>query len=414
MWAILFEEFWGDLKAQKTRAFLTMFAITWGTIAIVLLLAFGEGLGDAFMRGTVNAGNHILMIYGGETGMTYEGLPKGRRIRLDESDLALLKETIPGIDFASASYAKWGSTFAYGSVKSTTYMEGVQPQFEMLRSMYPDSGGRFIDQQDVALKRRVLFLGDSMAFRLFKGANPIGKTVTVDRVPFTVIGVMEDKLQFDNNNGPDADRAIIPASTFASMYGQHYVDHLIVRPRDVALAPRVKREVYETLGRRHKFDARDVRALGIWDFVEETKMISGISTGIQVFLTVVGGFTLLIAGVGVANIMYVVVRERTREIGVKLAVGARRKHIMSQFVFEALLLCLTGGAIGLAISGTVVGLVRMVPQSTMTLQILANPILSWPVAFTAVGILTVIGLAAGYLPARRAAAVDPVESLRYE
>jgi putative ABC transport system permease protein len=152
----------------------------------------------------------------------------------------------------------------------------------------------------------------------------------------------------------------------------------------------------------------------MWDFVEDAKMVNAIGLGIQIFLGLVGGFTLLVAGVGVANIMYVVVRERTHEIGVKLAVGARRPHIMSQFIFEAMLLALVGGAIGLAFSGLVVTAMNAIPSDNEAMAYIANPVLSWPIAFICVSILVTIGLVAGVLPARRAASVDPVESLRYE
>jgi putative ABC transport system permease protein len=414
MWKILIGEFIGDLKTQKTRAFLTMFAVTWGTIAVVLLLSFGEGMRDAFLRGTMNAGNNALIVYGGQTTLPYKGLAKGRRIRLTEDDLALLERTLPNVDIASASYGRWGTTLSRGDLKTTTFMEGVHPTFQQLRSMYPVSGGRFLNARDIDQKRRVLFLGDEIAERLFGAAQPVGETVSLDGLPFTVVGVMQPKLQMSSNNGPDADRAVIPASTFATVYGNRYVNQIIVRPRDVTRADVTERRIYEILGTRHQFDPEDERALAIWNFIEEAKLTRNIGLGIQVFLGLVGGFTLLVAGVGVANIMYVVVRERTREIGIKLAVGARRRHIMGQFIFESLLIALTGGAIGLAFSAIVVFAVGKLPKTNMGLEILADPQLSWPIAVLCVGILTTIGLLAGLLPARKAAAVDPVESLRDE
>ena len=414
MWRILFEEFLGDLKAQKTRAVLTTLAVTWGTIAIVVLLSFGGGLHDSFMRGTVNAGDRMFMIYGGETSMQYEGLPKGRQIRLDENDLHLLQRTLENVEIASASYGRWGTTFSYGDQKTTTYMEGVHPAFERLRSMYPRAGGRFLNRPDIDQKRRVIFFGNEIAEQLFGDEDPVGKQVEVDGLPFTVVGVMQEKLQMGSNNGPDADRAIIPASTFATIFGHRYVNQILVRPRDITRAEAVKQQIYEVLGRRHKFDSSDERALAMWDFVEEAKLVNQIGLGIQIFLGIVGAFTLLVAGVGVANIMYVVVKERTREIGIKLAVGARKRHIMSQFIFESVLVTLGGGVIGLAFSASFVGIMRRLPQDNEAMQILANPILSWPVALTCMAVLVFIGLAAGLLPARRAAAVDPVESLRYE
>ena len=415
MWKILLEEFFGDLKAQKTRAFLTMFAITWGTIAVVLLLSFGEGLKRTAVNGLLGAGERIYMIWGGQTGLLYQGLPRGRRVRFIEEDLDLLRRSIPQIDLASVSYGRGSTSLKVGKSKTNTFMEGVYPDFGEMRHLFPAEGSRFIDQMDLDQKRRVLFLGNKIAERLFGAENPVGKTVMLDDLPFVVVGVMQKKFQDSSNNGPDEERAIIPASTFKAIYGPQYVDQLMVRPRDVSEAVTVKQELYRVLGRRYQFDPADRSALAIWDFIEDEKENVKIGLGIQMFMGLVGAFTLLVAGVGVANIMYVVVKERTREIGIKKAVGARRSHIIAQFVFEALLIALTGGLIGLAFSAMVVFGVDAIPtDGNPAMAYFANPKLSWPITSLCLGILVAIGLAAGILPARRAAAVDPVESLRYE
>jgi len=414
MWRILLEEFWGDLKAQKTRALLTGFAVVWGSMSVVLLLAFGEGLRHELEDGLLNAGERMFMVWGGTTSQPYHGLPRGRSVRLTEDDLTLLRRSIPEVDMVSPSYGQRASLEVDGH-KTNTYMEGVTPPFGEMRHMYAAAGGRFLNERDVAEKRRVLFLGDSIAARLFPGGHPVGRTVSLDGLPFTVIGVMEPKFQDSSNNGPDAERAIIPASTFRAVYGDRYVDHLLVRPGDVSHAAFVKSELYRVLGRRHGFAATDEHALAIWDFIEDAKTNRAIGLGIQIFLGLVGAFTLLVAGVGLANVMVVAVRERTPEIGVKLALGARRGHIVAQFVFEALLLALAGGLLGLGIASLVILGVDAIPAGESGAMVyLLNPRLSWPIAFISVGILVAIGLAAGVLPARRAAAVDPVESLRYE
>ena len=414
MWKILLQEFWNDLRTQKTRAFLTMFAITWGTISVVLLLAFGEGLGTTMRDGLLNAGDRIFQVYGGETSIPYEGLDKGRRIRLRREDLPMLQESLPDIDMASVSYGRWGVALQVGQNKTNTYMEGVSPAFEDMRRMFPAQGGRFLNVQDEVKKRRVLFLGNDIAGRLFGGEDPIGKQVMLDGLPFTVVGIMQEKLQTSMNNGPDANRAIIPSTTFETIYGHRYVNHFVIRPRSVDIAPALKQDLYRVLGRKYQFDASDERALGIWDFIENEKEGAKVFLGIQIFLGVVGGLTLLLAGVGVANIMYVTVKERTREFGVKLALGARKFHIKTQVIFESLLIALTGGLIGLLFSYAVVKGVQSIPNKEGAMEFLANPSISMPIAITTVVILTLIGLIAGFFPARKAANVDPVESLRYE
>lgn len=414
MWKNLLQEFVGDLRTQKTRALLTIFAVGWGTLSIVLLLSFGEGLKHAIVSGELGAGEQLFIIYGGTTTRPYQGLPTGRYNPLHEEDLQLLRDAVPQIDMVSASYGKWGTVLKAGTIQTTTMMEGVDPGFSVMRNMYPAAGGRFLNEADVVQRRRVAFLGDSIAQRLFPDTTAVGQTLFVDGVPFTVVGTMVTKIQTSMNNGPDADRIIIPSSTMRTLYGRTNVSSLLVRPRDVTEASHVKRRIYEVLGARYQFDPDDEGALGIWDFIENMRMTKLISGGIQIFLGVVGALTLMVAGIGLANVMYVVVRERTREIGIKRALGARRRHIVTQFVAEATLLAMTGGLIGLALAAALVVGVAAMPDANDAMRFIANPRLSWPIGLGTVAILTGIGVAAGVLPARRAAAVDPVEALRYE
>jgi putative ABC transport system permease protein len=394
---------------------LTLIAITWGTVAVVLLLSFGEGLGNQMMSGLLNAGDRIMIIYGGETGKTFEGLPKGRRIRLVEDDVDLLGRAIPAIDMISPQYRK-NVTLTYGKFSITTECEGVNPFFEEMRRMYPSANGRFLNNVDVVEQRRVLFLGAEIAKDIFKEEDPVGKSIMVDNIPFTVVGVMQKKLQTSMNNGPDVRRAIIPYSTFRTSYGNIYVNTLVVRPTDPSQQERVKSEIYRVLGSKYKFDQTDERTLGIWDFIEAEKISRKIGLGVSIFLFSVGVLTLLIAGVGVANVMYVVVKERTREIGIKMAVGARRGYILSQFIFEALFLAFIGGAVGMLFSYGVISFVRMLPtgDGINAMQFLGRPVLSLTTMLMTTGVLATIGLLAGFFPARKAASVDPVESLRYE
>jgi putative ABC transport system permease protein len=414
LFRLLIAEFWTDLMAQRTRALLTLFAVFWGTLTIVLLLAFGEGLKRAVVEGTLGAGARMYMVYGGETTRAFRGMPAGRRITLVEEDLDLLMRAIPQIDRGSVSYGRWGTLLKSPHLTTTTMMEGVNVGFAELRSMYHAAGGRFLNEKDVAERRRVVFLGDSIATRLFPAGDAVGSTLHIDGLPFTIVGTMVAKPQMGTNNGPDADRAIIPATTFRAIYGPRQVSHLLIRPRDLREAEVVKQRLYEVLGSRYGFDADDTRALRMWDFIEEERISRAIGLGIQIFLGVVGALTLIVAGVGVGNIMYVVVRDRTREIGVKLAIGARRRHVLAQFIFEAVLICLTGGLAGLALGAAIVTGVAAIPDTNEAMFFIANPALPWPVVLGTVAILLGIGIMAGVFPARRAAGLDPVESLRWE
>ena len=413
MWLELFKDFLQDLKVQRTRAVLTIVAITWGTIAVVLLLGFGEGLGNQMLAGLMNAGNRIMILYGGETGMPFEGVPKGRRIRLREEDVEMLHTTIPAIAMISPQYRR-GVQLTYGRTSTNTECEGVNPLFEEMRRMYPAAGGRFLNDMDVYDQRRVLVLGSRIAKNIFGDADPIGKSLTLDGIPFIVVGLIQTKIQTAMNNGPDDERAIIPYTTFRTMYGNKYVNSIVVRPSDPSQQEVLKKEIFRVLARKYRFDPADERTLFIWDFIEGEKISQKVGLGVAIFLFSVGALTLLIAGVGVANVMYVVVKERTREIGIKLAVGARRSYILAQFIMEALMIAFIGGAIGILFSWGVISAVRLLPASDGPMQFFGRPVLSAETMILTTTILATIGLLAGFFPARKAASVDPVESLRYE
>jgi putative ABC transport system permease protein len=409
----LIKEFFNDMSSHRLRTALTLIAITWGTMSVVLLLAFGQGFGTAMRRGMVNAWNRVLIVYAGETGKMYQGLPKGRRIGLEESDVALLKAAVPNIVMASPQYRKNVELF-YGKTRLTTECEGAGPDFEVMRAMYPQAGGRFIDANDLRYQKRSLFLGPEIAGDLFKDGDPVGKVVLLDNVPFTVVGIMEKKLQTSMNNGPDSRRAIIPYSTFRTTYGNDHVNSILLKPASPNMEAQMAVEIRRVLGQKYRFDPTDERAVNIFDTMMIDEIIKKVSLGVNIFLGIVGLFTLIIAGVGVANVMYVVVKERTREIGIKMAVGARKSYILGQFIFEALFLSLLGGISGLVLSWSIVYAVSFIKSDSGPMQFLGHPILSIGIMFFTVIVLTMIGLFAGVFPARRAASVDPVESLRYE
>ncbi len=413
MWTNLIREFLQDLRKQKLRTSLTIIAICWGTIAVITLLAFGEGLSIRMMEGLRGGGNQVMMFYGGQTSRSYEGLDVGRRIRFAEEDIDILRRSIPQIELISAQYGR-SVSLRSDYATTNTYMEGVDASFDDMRSMYPVAGGRFINARDVAEQRRVVFLGHEVAGQLFPEGNAIGNSLIIDSNPYTVVGVMQDKMQMAMNNGPDTRRAIIPHTTYRQTYNPRNMGSILIRPSDPMYQERVEYRVREIMSRKYRFHADDKQAIGVWDFIEAERIQSQVAMGVKIFLFSVGFFTLLIAGVGVANIMYVVVKERTREIGVKKAIGAQNCHIISQFIFEAIFICMLGGVAGVLFSTGLVFGVQSLNLEGGVADFLGNPVLSADAMIMTSGVLTLIGLAAGVFPARRAALVNPVESLRYE
>jgi putative ABC transport system permease protein len=402
-------QFWADLKNQRMRTILTVAGITWGTVAVVVLLAFGSGLQTQMQKNARGIGDGLVILFPGTTAQPWQGFTPGRPIRLTESDAALLKREIPQIRDISPEYTRGDTPVQLDTLSTRPGISGVYAEFGDIRNIFAQPGGRFINPMDVEGRRRVVFLGDSIKARLFGEADAVGREILIRGTPFTVIGVMQNKTQNSSYGSRDQDRIFIPATTFATLFGAKYLSNIVYRPENPSQSEAVNARVREVLGQRYTFDPADRNAIGMWDTGEGLKFFYYLFLGFNLFLGVVGSFTLVVGGIGVANIMYVVVRERTREIGVRRAIGARKRDIMGQILAESFFIVAIGAAFGFAISVALVKVSALFPIEEQV----GIPTMSPLVLVATLALLSLVAMLAGLFPARRAANLDPVESLRY-
>jgi putative ABC transport system permease protein len=288
-------------------------------------------------------------------------------------------------------------------------VSGVSPEFGDMRNIRPQPGGRFVNPNDMAEERRVLFIGNKFADDVFgKGATAVGKTVMLGGSPFLVIGVLEEKIQNSSYSGRDSQKAFIPGTTFRALTGEKWVENLIYQPKVAKESKSVTAGVRHILARRQRFDPDDKEAFSVWDTTEEFAFFEVFFLSFRLFLGIIGSFTLIVGGIGVSNIMNVVVEERTREVGIKMALGAKSPWILRQFLLETLLITGIGGAIGFVISLTICAIF---PRFGVT-QYVGDPDVSLFVAALTAAILGMTGLVAGYFPARDASRLDPVVAMK--
>lgn len=396
-----------DVRSQKLRTFLTVFGIVWGTVAVTLLLAFGHGLKGKLIKQTAGLGDRIVIGWPGLTSIPFEGLGKGRRIRLTEEDIDLARKQGTELRRISSEYADT-LKLHYGMKTLAVDVTGVSPEFGAMRNLIPEPGGRFVDPLDQAEQKRVAFLGNELAKDVFGGAPAVGKTVILHGSPFLVVGVLKEKEQDSSYRGRDHSQAFIPGTTFRAITGQKFVSNVVYQARDNARTEQATAELRRVLSRKLRFAPQDKEALAVWDTTEQFKFFDTFMLSFQLFLGIVGSLTLVVGGIGVSNIMNVVVEERTREIGIKMALGAKQRWILSQLLLETLLLTGIGGAIGF---GVTLGICGVIPSLGLT-QYVGTPEVSPALALVTITILGAIGLFAGYFPARDASRLDPVVAMK--
>ena len=396
-----------DMRSQKLRTLLTIFGIVWGTVAVTLLGAFGQGLQKQIVKNSAGLGDRIAIAWPGLTSVPYEGLGRGRRIRVREENIEAVRREAAGVVALSSEYADT-LKLHYGVKTVAVDVSGVAAEFGAMRNLIPQEGGRFINALDIKEQRRSLFLGDKIAEEIFGKASPVGKVVVFGGSPFVIVGVLQNKVQNSSYNSRDEGRAYMPGSTFRALTGVKYVNNIVYQPASPSQSEAVTENVRTVLARQLRFDPTDKEALSVWDTAQQFKFLDVFFLSFRLFLGIIGCFTLVVGGIGVSNIMNVVVEERMKEIGIKMALGARQRWILRQLLLETVMITALGGLAGFAISW---GVCAVFPRFGVT-KFVGDPQISFPVAALTAIVLGVTGLAAGYFPARDASRLDPVVAMK--
>jgi len=398
------------LRQYKSRTFMTMFGIIWGTITVIVLLSFGVGVKRSMSKSMHGIGEGIVIMWPGRTSIPYEGFGRDRYIRFREEDASLLGKEIQTISAISPEYSRWGTAIRRDDKVNKPNITGVIPEYGPMRNIWPQPDGRWINDLDLAERKRIVFLGHKLKDFLFgEETEAVGQYVFIGDTPFLVIGVLKEKTQNSSYNSRDFDRAFIPASTFSTIFGHRYISNIVYKVSDPRLSKAVQQRIYQVLGKKNKFDPNDKQALSIWDTTEMDKFIFYFSLGFNIFMGLIGVITLIVGGIGLANIMYVVVQERTREIGIRRSVGAKRRNIMGQFILEAFIIIGIGAVVGFIFAYGIIKLVSLFPFE----EYVGCPVLSLPVALVSILILAIVGFLAGYFPSRKAARLNVVDCLKY-
>jgi putative ABC transport system permease protein len=400
-------------RQYKARTAMTMFGIIWGTLTVILLLSFGVGVRKQMSKNMHGIGEGIAIVWPGRTSIPFNGYGRNRSIRLTEEDMELLRAEIRDIKRISPEFGKWGTAVRVADKINRPFITGPIPEYNEMRNIWPEKGGRWLNDLDMQQKRRVAFIGNRLRDFLFgENASVIGDYVYINEIPFMVVGVLKKKTQNSSYNQRDRDRVFIPMTTFKSVFGHQYVQNFIYQIEDPLISESVRQKVYTVLGKKFKFDPKDKETLGIWDTTEFDKFIFYFSLGFNLFMGLIGAITLVVGGIGLANIMYVVVQERTHEIGIRRSAGARRSTIMRQFMLEAFMVIGMGAAIGALLAIGIIVLVSSLPMGNFK-EAVGTPELNFMVVLVTVVILASIGFLAGFFPARRASRLNVIDCIRY-
>jgi len=411
-------EAWIALKRNVTRSFLTMLGIVWGIATVTLLIAYGSSFRSVLVHGFDAFGKSVVICWPQQTSEQPGGQRAGKKVVLEQADLDMVKATATLVKHVCLETVRRPG-ISYGDrMVGTAPVRGVCPEYGEMRNEVP-SEGRWINAEDELERRRVIFLGGRLREELFSGRPAVGETVQVSGVRFTVIGVMARKIQLSNYFSSDDESSWIPYSAAGDLWNTRYAAVMLFEPIAPQFEKKAMAQVLAAVATRQNFSSTDPKAFQMFGRDEFRPVIDALTIGLQVLLTFIGTLTLGIGGVGVMNIMLVSVDERIREIGLRRALGARKRHIKLQFLAETLLIMLIGGAIGVLLSYLIAWSVGTLPmmgplfeddsgQGDIHLRI------SIMTVFLSTAVLLIVGVISGLVPALRASKLDPVEALRYE
>jgi len=413
------QEIYHVLRANKLRTFLTAFGVFWGIFMLVIMLGSGNGLENAISRNFGEMATNSVFIWTQQTTVPYKGFPRGRRFEYDNSDAIALRNEISDIKYL-APRIRGGDFFSTNNV-----IHGLKTGSFSILGEYPDlflidplniMEGRLINEIDITEKRKVVVIGSRIQELLFeKDENPIDQYIQIQGVYFKVVGIFKsirtgEQAEQENQN------IYMPFTTLQKVYNYgNVVGFFAITSKDGVPVSVVENKAIEILKRRHFVAPNDDRAIGHFNLEAEFRKFQGLFTGIRVLVWIVGIGTLLAGIIGVSNIMLVVVKERTKEIGIQRAIGATPFKIISQIITEAIVLTTFAGYVGLVIGVGLLELVNYTLESSgVTSDMFYRPGVNFQVAMIALSILIFSGAAAGFVPARRAVAVKPIDALRYE